>query len=68
MWRPRGYAARGLLEAGATTADTAARTGFADQSHLHRQFQRTLGVTPAEYRRRFQQGSHQTRQRRLNLT
>lgn len=31
----------------------AAATGFADQSHLHRHFQSSLGVTPAEYQRRF---------------
>jgi AraC-like DNA-binding protein len=45
-------AARRLLEAGETIADTAAATGFADQSHLHRHFQRSLGLTPGEYRRR----------------
>jgi AraC-like DNA-binding protein len=47
-------AARRLLEAGETIAQTAAATGFADQSHLHRHFQRCLGLTPAEYRRRFE--------------
>jgi AraC-like DNA-binding protein len=46
-------AARRLLEAGETIAATAAATGFADQSHLHRHFQRTLGLTPGEYQRRF---------------
>lgn len=45
-------AARRLLEAGEPIAATAAATGFADQSHLHRHFQRSLGVTPGEYRRR----------------
>ena len=30
----------------------AAATGFVDQSHLHRLFRRSLGVTPGEYRRR----------------
>jgi AraC-like DNA-binding protein len=45
--------ARRLLEAGETIAATAAATGFADQSHLHRHFRRSLGVTPAEYQRRF---------------
>ena len=45
-------AARRLLEAGETIAATAAATGFADQSHLHRHFQRSLGLTPGEYRRR----------------
>jgi AraC-like DNA-binding protein len=46
-------AARLLLEAGDPIAATAAATGFADQSHLHRHFQRTLGLTPGEYQRRF---------------
>jgi AraC-like DNA-binding protein len=45
--------ARRLLETGQTIAETAATTGFADQSHLHRHFQRSLGLTPGEYRRRF---------------
>jgi AraC-like DNA-binding protein len=45
-------AARRLLEAGETIADAAAATGFADQSHLHRHFQRSLGLTPGEYIRR----------------
>ncbi|HKD33525.1 MAG TPA: AraC family transcriptional regulator [Gaiellaceae bacterium] len=45
-------AARRLLEAGESIASTAAATGFADQSHLHRHFQRTLGMTPAAYQRR----------------
>lgn len=45
--------ARRLLEGGDTIADIAAATGFADQSHLHRHFQRSLGLTPGEYRRRF---------------
>jgi AraC-like DNA-binding protein len=44
--------ARRLLEAGLTVAEAAAATGFADQSHLHRHFQRGLGVTPAQYQRR----------------
>jgi AraC-like DNA-binding protein len=45
-------AARRLLEAGESIATTAAATGFADQSHLHRHFQRTLGLTPGAYQRR----------------
>jgi AraC-like DNA-binding protein len=44
--------ARRLLEAGAEIAETAAACGFADQAHLHRHFRNSLGVTPAEYRRR----------------
>jgi AraC-like DNA-binding protein len=46
-------AARRMLEAGDTIAETAAATGFADQSHLHRHFQRSLGLTPGEYQTRF---------------
>jgi AraC-like DNA-binding protein len=45
--------ARRLLEAGHPIASVAAATGFADQSHLHRQFQRSLGMTPREYQYRF---------------
>jgi AraC-like DNA-binding protein len=45
-------AARRRLEGGESIADVAANTGFADQSHLHRHFQRSLGVTPGEYQRR----------------
>ena len=48
--------ARHLLEAGQTIAEASAAAGFADQSHLHRHFQRSLGMTPAEYRRRFRDG------------
>jgi AraC-like DNA-binding protein len=42
-------AARRLLEAGWSIAATAAATGFADQSHLHRHFRRSLGLTPGAY-------------------
>jgi AraC-like DNA-binding protein len=43
--------ARRLLEAGHTAAETAAWTGFTDQSHLHRHFRRSLGFTPGQYQR-----------------
>ena len=43
-------AARGLLEKGASIADTAFDCGFADQAHLTRQFKSRTGVTPAVYR------------------
>jgi AraC-like DNA-binding protein len=46
--------ARRLLEHGRSIADVAASTGFTDQSHLHRHFHRSLGLTPAAYQRRFQ--------------
>jgi AraC-like DNA-binding protein len=45
--------ARRLLEAGEPIADTAFAAGFADQSHLHRHLQRSLGLTPAKYQQRF---------------
>ncbi len=45
-------AARRMLEHGQTIASAAAATGFVDQSHLHRHFTRTLGLTPGEYKRR----------------
>ena len=45
--------ARRLLERGAGVSEAAARTGFFDQSHLHRHFRRSLGTTPREYARRF---------------
>jgi AraC-like DNA-binding protein len=56
-------AARRLLEAGEPVAATAAATGFADQSHLHRHFQRALGLTPRQYQDRFDA----TRRRRDTL-
>ncbi|MEA2424809.1 MAG: hypothetical protein QOH13_1219 [Thermoleophilaceae bacterium] len=46
-------AARRQLEAGEPIAATAFATGFADQSHLHRHFQRSLGLTPTAYQQRF---------------
>jgi AraC-like DNA-binding protein len=41
--------ARRLLERGLAVAEVAQQTGFFDQSHLHRHFRRTLGLTPARY-------------------
>jgi AraC-like DNA-binding protein len=46
--------ARGLLEAGEAIADAACASSFADQRHLHRHFKRGLGITPGQYRRRFE--------------
>jgi AraC-like DNA-binding protein len=43
--------ARGMLAAGRPSAEVAAVTGFADQSHLTRWFHRYFGVTPAAYQR-----------------
>jgi AraC-like DNA-binding protein len=42
-------AARRMLERGVPVAEVAQATGFFDQSHMHRHFRRTLGVTPARY-------------------
>jgi len=36
--------------AGAPLADVASDLGFADQSHLTRQFQSMVGISPARYR------------------
>lgn len=44
------WQARRLLSAGQAIAQVAQETGFADQSHLTRQFKRMLGVTPGQYR------------------
>lgn len=43
--------ARRLIADGTPLADAAAACGFADQSHLHRQFVRTYGYTPGHWRR-----------------
>jgi AraC-like DNA-binding protein len=48
--------ARRLLDAGSSIADVAHACGFADQSHLHRHFKRTWGVTPGQYRNFVQEG------------
>ena len=42
--------ARRLLSVGTPISEVAANTGFADQSHLTRQFRRRLGLTPGRYR------------------
>jgi AraC-like DNA-binding protein len=41
--------ARAAIEAGATLVEAAAESGFADQSHLTRQFKRAYGLTPARW-------------------
>lgn len=45
--------ARTLLASGTSVIRAATDAGFADQSHLTRLFTRTLGITPAAYRRAF---------------
>ena len=42
--------ARRLLDKGLPIAAVACSCGFADQSHLHRHFKRTWGITPGQYR------------------
>lgn len=42
--------ARALLKAGCAPAGVAAQLGYADQSHLTRQFKQAYGVGPGEYR------------------
>jgi AraC-like DNA-binding protein len=49
--------ARRLLEHGLSVAEAAARSGFVDQSHLHRHFRSRLGITPGRYRRAFGDGA-----------
>lgn len=44
--------AQQLLEAGLGIAESAVAAGFADQSHLHRHFHRSLGMTPRAYQKR----------------
>lgn len=44
----RAERARELVRAGATPAAAAQLSGYADQSHMTREFQRVLGVTPAQ--------------------
>ncbi len=43
--------AKTMLCGKARLADIAAETGFADQSHLTRQFKRRFGITPGTYRK-----------------
>jgi AraC-like DNA-binding protein len=44
--------AKGLLLNGFSLAAAAAETGFSDQSHFHKTFQRILAATPGEYQKR----------------
>jgi AraC-like DNA-binding protein len=55
--------ARQMLERGDGVAQVAQATGFFDQSHLHRHFRRTLGMTPARYARLTTAQTYKTRAR-----
>ena len=46
----RAERARGLIRAGASLADAACASGFADQSHMTRTFVRHFGFTPGAWR------------------
>jgi AraC-like DNA-binding protein len=41
--------AKELLEQGLSIVEVALETGFTDQSHLHHQFKKYVGVTPGQY-------------------
>lgn len=43
--------ARHLIASGSPLAESATACGFADQSHLHRQFTRSFGFTPGQWQR-----------------
>lgn len=47
----RAERARALIAQGQPLADTAASCGFADQSHMSRQFTRQFGFTPGAWQR-----------------
>lgn len=55
LMQQRARRARELLLGGAAIADVAARTGFADQSHLTRTLKRIMGVTPGQLRNSVQE-------------
>jgi AraC-like DNA-binding protein len=48
-------------------AEVAAETGFADQSHMTRQFKRTFGLTPARWRSMASIGEDERHPRRTRL-
>jgi AraC-like DNA-binding protein len=47
----RAERARALIRRGTSLADTAAASGFADQSHMTRIFTRHFGFTPGAWQR-----------------
>ena len=59
----RVHFARRLIQAGRPIAQAAQMAGFADQSHLVRQFRRAFAVTPSAYRRLERKNVQDTRPR-----
>ena len=49
--------ARAMLKGGCAAVSVAMQLGFADQSHLSRQFKQVYGVSPGEYRSAVSRGS-----------
>ena len=45
----RASRARSLLQQGLSLADVSVTTGYADQSHMTREFTRLVGATPAQF-------------------
>ncbi len=45
------HGAKKLIATGASLIDAALESGFADQSHMHRNFKKAFGTTPGSYRR-----------------
>jgi AraC-like DNA-binding protein len=43
--------ARHLMRSGVSLAEAAAASGFADQSHMSRQFKKAYGVSPGRWQR-----------------
>jgi AraC-like DNA-binding protein len=41
---------RRLVQSGSSLANAALEAGFADQSHMSRQFKRAYGLTPARWK------------------
>lgn len=52
--------AKALLEQGVSPIDAAAQTGFSDQSHFSNAFHMFIGLSPAAYRRIFQEKRKET--------